>query len=420
MPKKSTIDDFIKNSILIHGDKYDYSLAKYEGSKIHIAIKCKIHDFVFLQSPNIHLKGSGCPICGNIKKNIERKLSNDLFLKRVEKIHKNKYTYPDLSFDNTHSKINIKCDKHGIFKQKVCEHLNGKGCRKCFYERNSDLNIFIEKANIIYKNEFTYENFNYINSKTKPLIKCSKNHEFEITPNRHLTGKTLCKICKKNKYEENWIEKFKILKKFEYLSFSGKNVEIKCLLCNDIFIRDCSKHLLLKNCPCCNPWQHNLKTFIKKSKSIHGDKFKYHKVEFNKISDKIILICDNNHEFKQNASNHLNGTGCPECNSKFGIKENKWLNLHNIPNEYRQYKIGNYKVDGYDPNTKTIYEFNGDFWHGNPNLYNKDDINLVTKKTFGEMYERTIKREEKLKNMGYNLIKIWESEFDSINKNSKI
>ena len=53
----------------------------------------------------------------------------------------------------------------------------------------------------------------------------------------------------------------------------------------------------------------------------------------------------------------------------------------------------------------------GDFWHGNPNKYNKDEINLVNKKTFGELYNETNERLKIIKNNGYNIITIWESDY---------
>lgn len=34
-----------------------------------------------------------------------------------------------------------------------------------------------------------------------------------------------------------------------------------------------------------------------------------------------------------------------------------------------------------------------DFFHGNPNIYNNEDINELTKKSFGELYDKTIERE---------------------------
>lgn len=52
------------------------------------------------------------------------------------------------------------------------------------------------------------------------------------------------------------------------------------------------------------------------------------------------------------------------------INISPWLNLINIPKEKRQITISilnkKYKVDAFDDTTNTIYEFYGDFWHGNP------------------------------------------------------
>ncbi len=67
----------------------------------------------------------------------------------------------------------------------------------------------------------------------------------------------------------------------------------------------------------------------------------------------------------------------------------------------------------------TIYEFHGDYWHGNPNRYNPDDETYFGK-SFGELYQKTIEREQMIKNMGFNLITIWESDWIKLNKYVKI
>ena len=76
-------------------------------------------------------------------------------------------------------------------------------------------------------------------------------------------------------------------------------------------------------------------------------------------------------------------------------------------------KINNkiFKLDGYCEKTNTIYEFLGDFWHGNPKIFNSNDINPVIKKTFGELYTNTMNREKILRENGYNLISIWENDY---------
>ena len=68
-------------------------------------------------------------------------------------------------------------------------------------------------------------------------------------------------------------------------------------------------------------------------------------------------------------------------------------------------------VDGYEPATNTVYEFLGDFWHGNPNLYAATDVNPVTKVMFGQMFLDTQERLERLKHAGFNVKAVWESDF---------
>ena len=67
MPRKLTNKEFIEKSKKIHGNKYEYSLVNYISSKNKIKIICPKHG-IFEQTPNSHLNGHGCQICGlNIK-----------------------------------------------------------------------------------------------------------------------------------------------------------------------------------------------------------------------------------------------------------------------------------------------------------------------------------------------------------------
>ena len=63
--KKRTMsrDDFIKEANIKHNYKYDYSKVEYINSKTKICIICPIHG-EFWQTPNSHLAGNGCIICG--------------------------------------------------------------------------------------------------------------------------------------------------------------------------------------------------------------------------------------------------------------------------------------------------------------------------------------------------------------------
>ena len=73
-------------------------------------------------------------------------------------------------------------------------------------------------------------------------------------------------------------------------------------------------------------------------------------------------------------------------------------------------------VDGYDPRSNTIYEFHGDFWHGNPMFYEPSDLNKISNTTFGELFQKTVARTNFLRSLGYNVVEIWEWQWKYLNK----
>jgi hypothetical protein len=92
------------------------------------------------------------------------------------------------------------------------------------------------------------------------------------------------------------------------------------------------------------------------------------------------------------------------------------LNSLNVP--LRQYPIQikerkrKTKVDGYDPETNTVYQFHGDYYHGNPDVYSCPITwNQKVKKFMYELYDRTLKSDELIKKSGYNLVTIWEKDY---------
>jgi hypothetical protein len=58
-----TTEIFIKRSIIIHNNRYDYSLVDYKNNHDDVKIICPIHGS-FFQSPSNHFAGKGCKICG--------------------------------------------------------------------------------------------------------------------------------------------------------------------------------------------------------------------------------------------------------------------------------------------------------------------------------------------------------------------
>lgn len=298
MSKKITTEEFISQSIGIHGNKYDYSYVIYNGRKIKVNIKCNICFDIFSQFPADHIfKKTGCPNCAGVKKsNIK-----DFISKSIKKHPENKYDYSYSIYINATTKLKIKCNDCGLtFPQRPRDHLSGYGCPKCPIENMK------------------------------------------------------------------WLQ-------------------------NEI-----------------------IENFIK----IHGDNYEYSEVVYIDLRTKVKIWCNKcSMFFNQLPSLHLDGCGHFKCcTNNISKQEILWLNYLKIDEDYRNsfLKIENklFKFDAYDPDINTIYEFYGDYWHGNPNKYNPNDFNKNNKKTFGELYQKTMDRQDKLIKMGYKIIFIWESDWN--------
>lgn len=130
MGTKKTKDTFINEAINVHGNRYDYSKVVYVNSTQKVCIICPKHG-EFLQTPNSHLHGHGCPKCSGVSK-----MTYEEFLSKANDIHKHKFIYNN-DFDGIHKKITIKCPTHGNFIQLAKKHLQGQGCPKCAIEKLS-------------------------------------------------------------------------------------------------------------------------------------------------------------------------------------------------------------------------------------------------------------------------------------------
>ena len=58
-----------------------------------------------------------------------------------------------------------------------------------------------------------------------------------------------------------------------------------------------------------------LENFIVRANKKHNNKYNYSKVSFQRINNKVCIICPKHGDFLQKANNHLVGNGCPKCGS---------------------------------------------------------------------------------------------------------
>lgn len=127
--RTSDTPTFISKSLNVHGTRYDYSEVVYESSTVNVAINCKTHG-KFLQTPNTHLGGKGCPKCGNLVLGKQRLTLQEFINTSVSK-HGKKYDYSLVDYTLRDNKVTIICPDHGEFRQSASGHMVGKGCRLC-------------------------------------------------------------------------------------------------------------------------------------------------------------------------------------------------------------------------------------------------------------------------------------------------
>lgn len=394
---------------------YSYEDTIYKNNKEEVIIKCIKHNNKFLQTPTYHLNSKliGCEICKE-----ERK-------KELFKIKKEKYEEQ--------------------YKEKT------KEITKQLIKKNND-------EDNLYKSD--YSNFIYTSYRSKINVECLKHKcKYKQCISSYLLDKITCQLCKIEKHSayikkinekkmikiEDCIDKFNDIheNKYEYSNSILIRTEDNRLLIKDInckihglFTQRFDAHIDGRGCKKCSALKVNKiltsitrmspEEFRRRSQEKYNGKYII-KGLYNNARTPIKIYCkEHNMNFNQVPHSHLIGySGCPKCRqSKTSKPANDWISLLlvNEPNiqwdlsEDKEYRIPgtNYTVDGYNSLTNTIYEFHGDYWHGNPKLYNPAKIHPNSKKSYGELFKKTLHKELLCRNKGYNYECIWEYEWSNI------
>ena len=282
-------EEFIEKAKKVHGDKYDYSNVNYYGSKVKVRIVCHEKDEngvehgEFLQTPQGHIRGRGCPKCANKKRRRFENLTQEQFIEKARAIHGDKYDYSKVNYVNATTKVCIICPIHGEFWMLPINHIyqQKQGCPKCA-GRGLTTEEVIEKFKSIHGDKYDYSKVQYNKMHEKVCIICPKHGEFFQTPSKHIRGQG----CPKCGIEERAKKKTKTTEQF-----------------------------------------------IKEAKVVHGNKYDYSKAEYKHAFEKVCIICPKHGEFWQRAFDHLHNHGCPKC-SQSALERKIKILLDNNEIEY--------------------------------------------------------------------------------------
>lgn len=348
--------EFIKKASLRHNNKYDYSKAIYVNAKTKIVIICRIHG-EFSQLPRRHLKGQKCPKCASSECNNYRKITFDDFVRRSNIVHNNKYKYIESEIKNANSVVDIICDKHGVFKQRISVHMHrGSGCKLCNKRSiNKEIKLktyntewFVCRAISVHGDKYSYINTVYNGSDKDITILCDRHGSFKQIARDHLKG-CGCPKCS-----------------LEKLSYDNRRT---------------------------------LEEFITESNNIHYKRYDYSLVDYKNQYTPVTIICKDHGEFQQTPKHHLRGQGCSLCNISSG--HNGLLNF--IKSKYHgkilvndRNALNGLEIDIYLPDINLGFEFNGLYYHSFNRL-----------ETTREIYRHA----DKLDISGIRIIQIFENEW---------
>ena len=354
------------------------------------------------------------------------------FIEKAKSVHGDEYDYSLVSYINAKTKIEIICKEHGKFLQNPKDHLKGKGCKMCGYDKRREKyslskNEFVEKAKSVHGDEYDYSLVNYINAKTKIEIICPLHGSFFQLPYNHLSGKG----CKKCGYaignEKSSLLKDEFIKKanevhnnlYDYSKVEYKNYKTKVeIICKDhgSFFQTPNNHLSGKGCRECGMmstidfiqenFASNTEDFIEKARQVHEDEYDYSLVNYINNHTHVKIICKIHGEFLQLPHNHLVGKGCRECGIQ---KAGHYTGTSKLEEDFVDFiksfysgevitsvrdKIPPMELDIFLPDLNLGIEINGGYWHSE--RFKDKNYHL--------------KKYNLCKNKGIRLISIWEWE----------
>ena len=248
-----------------------------------------------------------------------KKLTTEEFNTKAKEVHEGKYNYSQSRYINNSTKVSIICPEHGEFKQTPATHLSGSGCPKCIGKQLTNEEI-LNKVKKIHGNKYIYSQFVYVNYSTKVSIICPEHGIFKQLLSSHLQGSG-CSKCSGNinSTTEEFIKRAKEVHGDKYNYDNVKynkaliNVNIKCLEHGEFKQRP-ANHLQGRGCPkCSDVHQPTTKEFIEKARKIHGDKYDYTQTNYINAKTKVSIICPDHGLFTQAPNSHLQGIGCIKC-----------------------------------------------------------------------------------------------------------
>ena len=346
MPNKLTTAEWTTKAKATHGNRYDYSKVTYVNAKTKIIICCLVPGHgEWLASPDGHLRGRGCPLCGG-----SNKKTTGQFIEDARVIHGDTYEYENCSYVNSHTNVSINCIHHGAFPQSPTAHLSGQGCPKCGQEiinskkrmSTTDILDLFNKPNNL-GGFVTFDEGTYRSMNERMAIQCSiHGKQIPRLVNAMVISIHPCLKCSdplrydgltESQFSAKLDDKFNGQYEIELFDYIGNEtrVNLNCSIDgHGGFSIQASALHKSRGCPKCRAEQAQLNRnqglqksikdsqtyrkneWLKQVLKTHGNKYDYSKIVYTKQLGSVTIGCPSHGWFEQVASSHITA-GCRQC-----------------------------------------------------------------------------------------------------------
>jgi hypothetical protein len=220
------------------------------------------------------------------------------------------------------TRIELTCDRHGMYHQLASFIVSGGGCQKC-YNENRQARISVSewrtRSAAKHGNKYDYSNSKFLSISDDVQIGCPEHGEFIQNAGVHMHGHG-CKKC------------------------ANSTISKKLLLTTE--------------------------EFITRARNKHGELYEYTNASYVDSRTPVNIRCKKHGDFEQIAYYHLYGNGCPVCGAEQTTYKSAaeyeiidFLKSSGITNiEHSWHNLG-FELDIYLPDYKLAIEYNGVYWH---------------------------------------------------------
>lgn len=260
-----------------------------------------------------------------------KKLNTKEFIKRSKAHHGDKYDYSQVVYTTFREKVIVTCPTHGVFTPLPSNHMKGSGCKDCGHDKNrTSVDLFVQRAINVHDDKYTYKKTTMTNMNTKVVITCPDHGDFEQRAASHVDG-VGCPSCVglKRITQVEFIKKSNSIHndKYDYglVNYEDRytKVDIVCPI-HGAFSQVPSDHMDGCGCQSCGGTSPLTKaTFITNAMEHHGIKYDYSLIEIQGANRKVKIVCPIHGLFKQRPADHQRGVGCPACGTLEQSKSNR-------------------------------------------------------------------------------------------------